>query len=85
MKRSLRQVKALAFDVFGTVVDWRGSLIAEGRKLGRRKRIRANWAAFADAWRAGYRPAMNRVRSGDQSACAALVEHHALDPRAVRR
>jgi 2-haloacid dehalogenase len=65
MKRSLRQVKALAFDVFGTVVDWRGSLIAEGRKLGRRKRIRADWAAFADAWRAGYRPAMNRVRSGE--------------------
>ncbi len=65
MKRNLRQVKALAFDVFGTVVDWRGSLIAEGRKLGRRKRIRADWAAFADAWRAGYRPAMNRVRSGE--------------------
>jgi 2-haloacid dehalogenase len=65
MKRNLRQVRALAFDVFGTVVDWRGSLIAEGRKLGRRKRIRADWAAFADAWRAGYRPAMDRVRSGE--------------------
>lgn len=65
MIRSLRQVKALAFDVFGTVVDWRGSLIAEGRKLGRRKRIKADWAAFADAWRAGYRPAMDRVRRGE--------------------
>lgn len=65
MKRDLRGVKALAFDVFGTVVDWRGSLIAEGRRLGRRKRIKADWAAFADAWRAGYRPAMNRVRSGE--------------------
>jgi len=58
-------VKALVFDVFGTVVDWRGSIIREGRLLGRRKKIRADWAAFADAWRAGYRPAMARVRSGE--------------------
>lgn len=65
MKRSLHDVKALAFDIFGTVVDWRGSLIAEGRKLGRRKQIKADWAAFADAWRAGYRPAMDRVRRGE--------------------
>lgn len=58
-------VKALVFDVFGTVVDWRGSIIREGRLLGRRKRLRVDWAAFADAWRAGYRPAMARVRSGE--------------------
>jgi 2-haloacid dehalogenase len=63
--RTAPAVKALAFDVFGTVVDWRGSIIREGRLLGRRKKIRADWAAFADAWRAGYRPAMARVRSGD--------------------
>lgn len=65
MKRVPTQVKALTFDVFGTVVDWRGSIIAEGRKLGRRNRIAADWAAFADAWRAGYRPAMDRVRRGE--------------------
>jgi len=59
------KVKALVFDVFGTVVDWRSSIIREARLLGRRKRIRADWAAFADAWRAGYRPAMARVRSGE--------------------
>jgi 2-haloacid dehalogenase len=58
-------VRALIFDVFGTVVDWRGSLIREGRLLGRRRRLRVGWAAFADAWRAGYRPAMARVRSGE--------------------
>ncbi|MDA1116712.1 MAG: haloacid dehalogenase type II [Proteobacteria bacterium] len=58
-------VKALAFDVFGTVVDWRGSLIREGALLGRRKKLKVDWAAFADAWRAGYRPAMARVRSGE--------------------
>ena len=58
-------IRALVFDVFGTVVDWRASITREGRILGRRKRLRADWAAFADAWRAGYRPAMARVRSGD--------------------
>lgn len=65
MKRIAGRVKALTFDVFGTVVDWRGSLIAEGRRLGRRKRLSVDWEAFADAWRAGYRPAMDRVRRGD--------------------
>jgi 2-haloacid dehalogenase len=61
----LGEIKALVFDVFGTVVDWRGSLIAEGRALGRRKRLTVDWAAFADAWRAGYAPAMDRVRRGE--------------------
>jgi len=74
MTRVARQVKALAFDVFGTVVDWRSSIIGEGRKLGRRKKLAvdwpgpvttADWAAVADAWRAGYRPAMDRVRRGE--------------------
>lgn len=56
--------KALVFDVFGTVVDWRGSIIREGRALGRARDLDVDWAAVADAWRAGYRPAMQRVRSG---------------------
>ena len=60
----LQQVKALTFDVFGTVVDWRGSITREGRKLGAELGVRADWAAFADAWRAGYQPAMQEVRSG---------------------
>lgn len=58
-------VKALVFDVFGTVVDWRGSIIREGRRLGREKKLKVDWERFADAWRAGYRPAMARVRSGE--------------------
>jgi 2-haloacid dehalogenase len=58
-------VRALVFDVFGTVVDWRGSLIREGRALGKQRNLRVNWTKFADAWRAGYRPAMDRVRNGD--------------------
>jgi len=60
-----RQIRALVFDVFGTVVDWRGSIIRECRALGRRKKLDVDWDAFADAWRAGYQPAMARVRSGE--------------------
>ena len=61
-------IKALAFDVFGTVVDWRGSIIREGMELGRKKNIRdIDWGKFADAWRNGYQPAMDRVRSGESS------------------
>jgi 2-haloacid dehalogenase len=55
-------IRALAFDVFGTVVDWRGSLIREGELLAKKKGVCADWAKFADAWRAGYHPAMDRVR-----------------------
>jgi 2-haloacid dehalogenase len=58
------KVKALAFDVFGTVVDWRGSLIRELEELGRRKGLEVDGAAFADAWRAAYVPSLQRVRSG---------------------
>jgi len=57
--------KALIFDVFGTVVDWRGSVIREGEQLGREKNLDVDWAAFADAWRGRYVPSMNRVRWGD--------------------
>ena len=57
-------INALVFDVFGTVVDWRGSIIREGALLGKRKGIDVDWVAFADAWRGGYQPAMQRVRSG---------------------
>jgi len=59
------KASALVFDVFGTVVDWRGSLIREGRALGIVKGLDVDWPAFADAWRAGYRPAMDRVRVGE--------------------
>lgn len=57
-------LRALVFDVFGTVVDWRSSIIREGERLGRAKNLKVDWAAFADAWRAGYRPAMDRTAKG---------------------
>jgi 2-haloacid dehalogenase len=57
--------RALAFDVFGTVVDWRSSLIRELEHFGQCHGLQQDWAAFADNWRAGYAPAMDRVRRGD--------------------
>src|SRR2546426_4826386 len=61
----VRDVQLLVFDTFGTVVDWRSAVIAEGETLGREKGLKVDWAAFADAWRGGYGPSMNRVRSGE--------------------
>jgi 2-haloacid dehalogenase len=58
-------VKALVFDTFGTVVDWRGSVTQEVEELARRKHLTVDGAKFADAWRAGYGPSMNRVRTGE--------------------
>ncbi len=61
----LANVRALIFDVFGTVVDWRSSIIREGQLLSARKGFNVDWAEFADRWRGGYGPAMNRVRNGE--------------------
>jgi 2-haloacid dehalogenase len=57
--------EALAFDVFGTVVDWRSTIIREGERLSGEKRLTVDWAAFADAWRGRYAPSMDRVRRGE--------------------
>lgn len=59
------EVRALLFDVFGTVTNWRASLIAQGQAFGRARGIAIDWAAFADAWRRLYGPSMQRVRSGE--------------------
>ena len=64
-QRPPARFRALIFDVFGTVVDWRGSILRECRALGRKKKLAVDWDAFTDAWRAGYKPAMARVRSGE--------------------
>ncbi|HYC14511.1 MAG TPA: haloacid dehalogenase type II [Stellaceae bacterium] len=63
--KDIGNVKALVFDVFGTVVDWRSSVICELETFGRTKRITADWVAIADGWRAGYMPSMDRVRKGE--------------------
>jgi 2-haloacid dehalogenase len=57
-------VKALFFDVFGTLVDWRRSIAREARETLEPLGIVVDWLAFADAWRAQYQPAMDEGRSG---------------------
>ena len=64
-QEALADVEALTFDVFGTVVDWRTSIIREGQVLSLEKGFDLDWERFADAWRSGYGPAMNRVRTGE--------------------
>jgi 2-haloacid dehalogenase len=71
-------VRALVFDVFGTLVDWHGSIAREVADiLGPRV---ADPSAFAEAWRAQYQPAMDQVRSGALPFCKLDVLHrHNLD------
>jgi len=57
-------ISALTFDVFGTVVDWRSSVIREGEAFGKPRRLSVDWGKFADAWRGLYQPAMEEVRRG---------------------
>ena len=64
-KEDTSMVKALVFDVFGTVADWRGSIAREVEVVATRHGVTVDGAAFADAWRAQYGPSMNRVRSGE--------------------
>ncbi len=57
-------VKALFFDVFGSLVDWRTSVAREAEKILRPQGKSIDWTAFADAWRGEYQPGMEEVRSG---------------------
>ena len=65
VKPELANVKACVFDTFGTVVDWRSSVIAEATTWGKAKGLNIDWADFADDWRLGYKPAMDKVRKGE--------------------
>jgi 2-haloacid dehalogenase len=53
---------AIMFDTFGSVVDWRGSLIADLTAYGTKRGISADWTSLVDAWRGSYHPSMDRVR-----------------------
>ena len=61
----MHDVKAILFDTFGSVVDWRSSLINEFTPWGEARGLNVDWVAFADAWRGAYAPSMDRVRKGE--------------------
>lgn len=61
---SLQDIRALTFDVFGTVVDWRSSVAREGATFGQRHGLDLDWLRFADRWRELYQPTLSRVRDG---------------------
>ena len=62
MTFDVSQVKAIVFDVFGTVVDWRGSIINEVSAVGQRLGVSGDWQQFADRWRAAYSEGTRDVR-----------------------
>ena len=57
-------VKALVFDTFGTVVDWRNGVAREAERILKPMGYDLDWLAFADAWHKEYDPSMEEVRSG---------------------
>jgi 2-haloacid dehalogenase len=71
----MEQVKALFFDVFGTLVDWRTSIAREAEALLKPLGQSIDWLAFADAWRGEYQPAMDEVRQGRIAFCKLDVLH----------
>jgi 2-haloacid dehalogenase len=74
--RAFADVQALVFDVFGTVVDWRSGVARESAEFLARHAPGADSAAFADAWRRRYSPAMEEVRSGRRPFVRLDVLHH---------
>ncbi len=90
----MQQVKALVFDVFGTVVDWRNGIARDARPfLAKHGRSDIDPHRFADAWRKRYQPAMEEVRSGRRPFTRLDVLHrenldgvlrdHGIDPAKI--
>ena len=86
-------VRALVFDVFGTVVDWRSGVAREAAPFLARHAAAVDPAAFADAWRRQYQPAMEAVRTGrrpftrldvlHRENLEAILPDFGIDPRGV--
>ena len=74
----IANVKALVFDVFGTVVDWRNGVAREAERILKPLGYSIDWLAFADAWRALYQPSMEEVRSGRQPFVKLDVLHRRM-------
>jgi 2-haloacid dehalogenase len=77
----ISEVKALVFDVFGTVVDWRSSLIADFTAWGKKRGIDADWTALVDGWRAVYAASMDEVRKHPERGYVILdrLHRHSLE------
>jgi 2-haloacid dehalogenase len=71
-------VKALVFDVFGTVVDWRNGVARDAERILKPLGYNLDWIAFADAWRALYDPTMEKVRSGQEPFVKLDVLHRRM-------
>ena len=69
------RIAALVFDVFGTLVDWRGSIAREAQALLSPQGVGLDWLSFADAWRGQYQPALEDVRQGRLPFCKLDVLH----------
>src|SRR3954453_9108009 len=72
----IADVKALVFDVFGTVVDWRSSLIADFTKWSETRGLKADWTALVDGWRAVYAASMDEVRRHPERGYVILDRLH---------
>jgi 2-haloacid dehalogenase len=81
----IASIKALVFDVFGTVVDWRGSIIREGQTYWTQAGVNIDWVAFADNWRAWYQPAMNEIRQGRKPWATIDELHRGILDRLLRQ
>jgi 2-haloacid dehalogenase len=68
-------IKALFFDVFGTLMDWRSSVAREAQASLEPLGLSLDWLAFAEAWRAEYHPSMEEVRSGRRPFCKLDILH----------
>jgi len=72
---NLSQVKAIVFDVFGTVVDWQGTIIREVSALGDKINVSRNWGDFADRWRQGYHDGKRSALNGERDWLKADTMH----------
>ena len=79
-------VKALVFDVFGTCVDWRTSLIDNFTAWAAKKGIKGDWTALVDGWRAAYMPSMDEVRKRPESDFVILddLQRQSIEPLAAK-
>ena len=81
----MQRLRVLLFDVFGTLVDWRGSLIEVAEAAGARDGAQADWAGIVDDWRRAYQPALDRVRQGEPWRDLDSLQRQTLDGVVAQR